>query len=103
MIVASKFSNGLDLGGYVLRPAMIGHEDSQKAISPGRERIAGYEITRNVPDAIWQRWEQGNKSSPILLNNLVFGTKDEDELNAFCWQNHSVRGWGKAGQDGSTF
>ena len=96
MIVASKLPNGLDLGGFIIKPAMVGHEDHHKARAPGRERIAGYEITRGVPDNIWDRWF--NASSPIVSLRLVAGFKDEDEqgLNEFCWANSKVRGWMQA-------
>jgi hypothetical protein len=98
MICASKLPNGLDLGGFVLRPAMIGHEPNQTATAPYRERIAGYEITRSVPDAVWNEWYGRNASGPIVGNGLVFGSNDYDEVAAFCWRNRDVRGWQKAPQ-----
>lgn len=83
---------------------MIGHEDHQKARAPGRERIAGYEITRGVPADIWERWFFENARGPIVQNRLIAGFADDDEqgLAAWCWENQRVRGWSQAAQDGST-
>lgn len=105
-VVASKLPNGLDLGdGVVLKGAMLGHEDHQKANAPDRERIAGFEITRNVPDDVWNRWFADNRNSPIIRNSLVMGfdSPDDQQLNEFCWQNQKVKGWGQATQGNSQF
>lgn len=104
MIVASKLPHGLDIGGFVLRGAMLGQEEHQRARAPGRERIAGYEITRGVPADIWERWFAQNAKGPIVANRLVAGFTDDDEqgLAAWCWANQHVRGWQQASQDGST-
>jgi len=99
MIVACKLPSGLDIGGYVLRGSMIGHEDHQKINTPGRERIGGYEITRDVPDDLWERWLRDNRNSPIVGNHLVHGCADEEELTGWCWAHASVRGWTKASQE----
>jgi hypothetical protein len=100
LIVASKLPNGLDIGGFVLRPAMLGHEPHQKARAPGRERIAGYEITRGVPDDLWLRWVMANTSSPIFSLHLVEGFEDGDEegLREFCHAYRNVRGWAQMPQ-----
>ena len=102
MIVASKLPSGLDIGGFVLRAAVLGHEAHQRASAPGRERIAGYEITRGVPDALWHRWLASNANSPIVAYNVVAGFADDDTdgLSAWCWAHAKVRGWARATQDG---
>src|ERR1700752_4841185 len=93
MICACKLSNGLNLGdGVVLKGAFIG--PGYPANAPGRERIAGYEITRNVPDHVWERF--ASSAGAILANKLVFGPNDETALSEFCWQNARVRGWMQA-------
>jgi hypothetical protein len=100
MIVACKLPNGLDIGGAaVLRGSMIGHEDHQRANAPGRERVAGYEITRDVDAAVWARWLRDNRNSPIVGNHLVHGCADYDELVNWCWAHTAVRGWMKASQE----
>lgn len=99
MIVACKLPHGLFIGdGVIIKGAIIGHEEHQKARAPGRERIAGYEITRGVPADVWERWYSENAHSPIILNQLVAGFADDDNqgLNTFCWSNRAVRGWGRA-------
>ena len=98
MIVASKLPSGLDIGGFVLRSAMLGHEEHQRARAAGRERVAGYEVTRGVPDALWQRWCADNARGPILANCLVAGFPDGDEqaMIEWCWAHASVRGWMQA-------
>ena len=102
--VACKLPNGLNLGNnVVLKGAMIGQE---KANAPNRERVAGYEITRNVPDDVWQRWLGENANSPIIRSKLVMGFRDSGDdqlLNEFCWQNAKVRGWSQAPQESSSF
>lgn len=102
MIVACKLPNGLDIGGFVLRGAVLGHEDHQKANAPGRERVAGYEITRDVPDDVWGRWYAENSRGPIVANGLVAGFTDQLEMEAWCHGHRNVRGWAKAPQDGSS-
>jgi len=103
MIVASKLPSGLDIGGFVLKPAMIGHEEHQQARASGRERIAGYEITRDVPRHTWECWFADNQRSALITRKLVAGFEDGDEqgLSTFCWENQHVRGWMQAPQDGS--
>lgn len=98
MIVASKLPNGVDIGGFVLKRAILGVDDHLKPNAPGRERIAGYEITRGVPDEIWDRWIRDNANSPIVTGFLVFGTDDETALSQFCWSHSDVKGWSKASQ-----
>ena len=102
LIVASKLPSGLDIGGFVLRPAALGHEEHQVARAPGRERIAGYEITRGVPDDAWRRWRSEQQRGPIVQNFLVEGFEDGDDegLRAWCWQHAGVRGWARAPQSG---
>lgn len=100
MIVVSKLPNGMRLSDeVVLRPAMIGHEEYQKARAPGRERVAGYEVTRGVPRDVWSEWRGANAASPIIARKLVEGFEDDDEqaMNEFCWANNGVRGWQKMG------
>ena len=97
MIVACKLPNGLNLGdGVVLKGAFICPD--HPANEPGRERIAGYEITRGVPDSVWGRFAASARQFFEL--RLVFGTDDEQALNEFCWQNRSVRGWMQAPSSG---
>lgn len=101
MIVVTKLPNGLDLGdGVIVRGAMLGHEDHQKARAPGRERVAGYEVTRGVPDDAWRRWLGENARGPIVQRRLVAGFADGDEqaMSEFCWANRAVRGWARAPQ-----
>lgn len=108
--VACRVPNGLDIGGFVLRgnyvgvahtaDAAAGRSNALAANAPGRERIAGYEITRDVPDAIWERW---SARAQFEASGTVFGTKSEQELSEWCWRH--VRGHGHAHgapQDGST-
>lgn len=102
VIVVCKLPSGLDIGGFVLRGAMIGHEDHQKASAEGRERVAGYEVTRDVPSDVWERWHRDNRSGPIVRNGLVAGFTDELEMQAWCQAHRNVRGWAKAPQDGSS-
>jgi hypothetical protein len=107
VIVVSKLPNGLDLGdGVVLRKAMLGHEPHQRADATGRERLMGYEITRGVPDWVWERWLKDNARGPIVRNWLVAGFPDEGTvppelplvLQEFCVRNRHVRGWTQAPQ-----
>ena len=104
MICVTKLPNGLDIGGFVIRGAMIGHESHQTLNAPGRERIGGYEVTRNVPDDIWNRWFGDNSRGEIIRLKMVAGFPDgdDDALNAFCWANSRVRGWRQATQDASS-
>ena len=100
-VVASKFPNGLDLGGFIVRGAMVGHEPWQKARAPGRTRVAGYEITRGVPDEIWQRWYADNRNGPIVQRKVVMGFPEGDDdqaMNEWCWANAQIRGWSQASQ-----
>ena len=104
-VCASKLGQALDIGGFVLRGAMVGIEDEHKARAPGRERIASYEITRNVPDDIWLRWFGQNANGPIVQRGLVMGfadNGDDTELNAWCWAHTHVRGWRQASQGSSS-
>lgn len=95
MLCACKLGNGMSLGeGWYLRGAFVGPE--HPANGAGRERIAGYEITRGVPDAVWERF--ASSAGALLEKNLVFGTNDEQELTEFCWRNRAVRGWMQAPQ-----
>lgn len=101
-VVALKLGQSLDIGGFVLRGAMVGVEEEHKAHAPGRHRVAGYEITRNVPVEIWERWYNQNASGPIVQNGLVMGfvdNGDDGELDAWCWQHGSVKGWQQASQN----
>jgi hypothetical protein len=98
MICACKLSWGLDLGGFVLKRAMLGPEDGHRANEPGRERIAGYEITRGVPDDVWDRWYAANRNSPIVQNAMVFGSNDMVEVDSWCRRNKNARGTQRAGQ-----
>jgi hypothetical protein len=104
MIVCCKLPNGLNIGGFIIRGAMIGHEDHQLVSAPGRERIASYEITRNVPDDLWQKWYRDNINSPIIQRKLIAGFVDGDDqsLNQFCWENTRITGWMKATQGASS-
>ena len=116
MIVACRLSNNLDIGGFVLRGNYVGvshtaaaagdpgngASNSLAASAPGRERIAGFEITRNVPDDVWERWEARGMYE---ATGVVHGSNDETELAEWCWRN--VRSHGHAhgaprGDAGST-
>jgi hypothetical protein len=97
MIVVCKLPSGLDIGGFLLRGAMVGHEPWQRAVAPGRERIAGYEVTRDVPDSLWQRWRNENANGPIVQRGLVEGFDDELKMQEWCYAHANVRGWGRAG------
>ena len=104
-VCACKLPNGLNIGGgIILRGAVIGQEEHQLANAPGRERIAGYEITRDIPADIWERWYGENANSPIIHNKLVMGflKGDDQALNEFCWANVRMRGWRQASQEGSS-
>lgn len=89
MIVASRLSSKLDIGGFVIKGNYVGPDFPANA--PTRERIAGCEVTRDVPDAIWERWEA---RSAFEDNGVVHGSTDEQELSEWCWR--TVRSHGHA-------
>lgn len=105
MICACRLSNGLDLGGgVVLKGNYAGpeHPAQPGPDRPPRERIAGYEITRDVPDDVWERW-LGGGGSAIVKAGVVFGTNDEQELSEWCWSHRRGHGHNHGvPQDGST-
>lgn len=80
MIVASRITTGVDIGGFILKGNYVGSE--YPANMPGRERIAGFEITRNVPDVFWDNW---GARKQFEENGLVFGSNDETALTQWCW------------------
>lgn len=93
MIVACRISNGLDIGGFLLKGSYVGPDYPVRG-APGRprERIAGYEITRDVPVHLWECWYAANARGPIVQNGIVFGTDDETALAEFCWANRQEHG-----------
>lgn len=96
MIVACKIWNGLSINGFALKPAVVAPD----RLAAGRERIAGFEITRGVPDHLWEAWYADNRDGPIVRNGLVHGVADTgfDELAGWCWQHIGVSGNQRAGQ-----
>lgn len=96
--VASRLSTGLDIGGFIVKGNFIG--PGFPANTPGRERIAGCEVTRNVPDDVWQSWEA---RASFEARGTVYGSQNEQELSEWCWR--SVRSHGHAHgapQDGTS-
>lgn len=86
MIVASRLSAGLDIGGFVVRGNFVGPDYS--ANMPGRHRIAGFEITV-VPDDVWERWDARRSFEE---RGVVFGSTDEHALTEWCWRNAHPHG-----------
>ena len=87
MIVACRLSNGIDIGsGVVLKGNYVGPEYPARPLPPNppRERIAGFEITRDVPSDVWERWLRGGGET-IVRAGVAFGTNDEQELTEWCW------------------
>jgi hypothetical protein len=82
LIVASRLSAKLDIGGFVLQGNYVGPD--HPAGHPSRERIAGFEITRDVPTTLWERWEA---RTSFERAGVVFGTEDETALAEWCWRN----------------
>jgi hypothetical protein len=93
VIVACRISNGIDIGGFVLKGNYIGPEFPAKPQPPNppRERIAGFEITRNVPTEIWERWVGGGGAS-LVRAGVVFGSDDEVTLAEWCWAHRQAHG-----------
>jgi hypothetical protein len=84
-VVACRVPNGLDIGsGVVLRGNYVGPEFPAKPVppAPARERIAGYEITRDVPDDVFERW---TARAQFEASGAVFGSQVDQEVTEWCW------------------
>lgn len=109
MIVASRLSYKLDIGGVVLggnyvgvaqtSDAAAGGQNALAAKAPGRERIAGFEITRDVPNDVWERWEA---RAAFERTGSVYGSEDEQALTEWCWRNVRAHGHAHGAPQGGT-
>jgi len=96
--VVCKMPNGIAIGGTTIHGTAYDR-------GPGRIRpshlIYGWALTEGVPDAVWETWREANKNSVLVLNSMIFGSKDLIEARRFAYQHQGRAGFGMGAPRGT--
>lgn len=85
--VVCKLPQGIALGSTTIRGTAV---ERNPAVPRPDYLIYGYALTEDVPDQVWEPWISANAKSLLVLNHMIFGSKDLMEARRFAYQHLSA-------------